>query len=116
MSVKAYIPSEVRFGDRPIKGTRIITLYDPDGDRPNGSMTTSEPLEHGVRGGPLVFLGVREGKSWEITLPEIAVNNKTAMGFEYDILAPIREKLLDEDVGEQRGPIEKGLGDYGATF
>lgn len=116
MSVKAFIPSEVRFGDRAIKGARIITLYDPDGESPNGSMTTSEPLERGARGGPLVFVGIRDGKSWEITLTEIAVNNKTAVGFEYDILGPIHEKLVEEDVGKQRGPIEKGLGDYGATF
>ncbi len=116
MSVKAYIPSTVRFGDRTINGTRIITLYDPDGDKPNGSMTTSEPLQHGVRGGPLVFQGTRDGKSWEITLPEIAVNNKTAMGFEYDIVGPIQEKLLADDGGNEQGPIEKGLSDYGATF
>lgn len=118
MAVRAYVPSEVRLVDRPIRGTRLITLYDPDSDGPSGSMTTSEPLETGLRAGPLVFVGRRDGKQWRVTLPEIDVRNASALGFEYRINGPIVEELLgeDQDRNEERGPVKKTLSDYGATF
>ncbi|MFQ5425367.1 MAG: hypothetical protein ACE5F9_15485 [Phycisphaerae bacterium] len=116
MAVKTYVPTEVRFEDRSIEGTRLVTLYDPDASGRSGSMTTPNALEADTRGGPLVFVGVRDGKTWRVTLPEIAVRNRSAMGFEYAILQPISETLLAEDGGVERGRVEKGLGDYGATF
>lgn len=116
MPVRAYIPVEIRFQDRPIEGARLVTLYNPDGDDRNGSMTTTHPLEAGTRGGPLVVIGRREGTEWELTLPEIVVRNKSAVGFEYDILGPIEARVLREGVPDSRSKVEKGLGDYGATF
>ncbi len=116
MSVQAYVPSEVQFDGAPINGTRLITLYHVETDDRHGSMTTSEPLKTGVRAGPLVFVGRRDGKQWRVTLPEIDVRNASALGFEYRINGPIVEELLSEDQDEERGPIEKSLSDYGATF
>jgi len=116
MPVQAYIPVEVRFNGRPLEGTRLVTLYHPEADHRNGSMTTSTPLDAGTRGGPMVIIGRRDGKEWELTLPEIVVRNKSAVGFEYDILGTIEAKVLKEGVPDSRSKVEKGLGDYGATF
>ena len=116
MSVQAYVPSEVQFDGAPINGTRLITLYHVETDDRHGSVTTSEPLAAGTQGGPLEFVGSRDGKTWRVSIPRISVRNKSAMGFEYDIDQPIHETLLSEDGDDKRGPVQKSLSDYGATF
>ena len=82
VTTEAYIPSEVTFGGRRVVEVFAVTLYDPDSDDPHGSMTTHYPLAEGERG-PLVVLGMRDGKQWRVTLPEIEVIRQTAIGCEF---------------------------------
>lgn len=105
MTTEAYIPSEVRFGERGIDEVHVVTLYDPDSDCPHGSMTTSRPLGEGERGGPLVVIAARDGKRWRVTLPEIEVCRRSALGFEFTIFGKVcRQRLEGEDArGGLRG-------------
>jgi hypothetical protein len=89
MTTEAYIPVEVTFAGRPIAEVFAVTLYDPDSDDPHGSMTTHQPLDEGERGGPLVVLGTRDGKEWRVTLPEIEIIRRTAVGCEFIVLGRI---------------------------
>ena len=94
MTTEAYIPSEVRYGEKLIEGAFAVTLYDPDSDSPHGSMTTHQPLDEGARGGPLVIVGTRDGKRWRVTLPEIEVCRTTAVGCEYLIFGRLTREAL----------------------
>lgn len=96
MTTEAYIPTEVTYGQRRIADVFAVTLHDPDSDTPHGSMTTHEPLNEGERGGPLVVVGTRDGKRWRITLPEIEVCRRTAVGFEYLVFGRVAREVLAE--------------------
>jgi hypothetical protein len=89
MITEAYIPAEVTFAGRRIHEVFAVTLYDPDSDDPHGALTTHQPLEEGERGGPLVVLGTRDGKQWRVTLPEIEVIRRTAVGCEFIVFGRI---------------------------
>lgn len=116
MATEAYIPTEVTYCGRPIDEAVIVTFYDADGEQPHGSLTTSKPLPVGERGGPLVVLGTREKKSWQITAPEIEVRNKTALGFEYTIRGRLERTLLSEEAGADEQKAGPRLENLGATF
>ena len=116
MAAEAYIPTEVIYRGRTIDESVIVTFYDADSEKPHGSMTTGKPLPVGERGGPLVVLGSREKKQWQITAPEIEVRNKTALGFEYTIIGKIERKLLSEDADAGEKKAGPRLENLGATF
>ena len=94
MTTEAYIPSEVRYGEKLIEEVFAVTLYDPDSDDPHGSMTTHQPLREGERGGPLTVIGTRDGKRWQITLPEIEVIRRTAVGCEFIVYGRLTRTVL----------------------
>lgn len=107
MPLEAYIPNSVTLEEQPVASAILVTLYQPDGDSPTGSLTAGEPLPVG-RYGRLVFEGTRDGKLWSVTVPHIAVTNKSALGCEFTITGkPERTvlKALDDD----KGPRAKGL-------
>jgi hypothetical protein len=117
MTLEAYIPSEATFAGATIADPVLVTLHDLDGESPHGSMTTRNALPTGERGGPLVFVGTREGKTWRVTLAEIEVRNRSALGFEYGIVGPVRREALAEQAeGEKKDQPETSLQDLGATF
>lgn len=94
MTTEAYIPAEVTFAGRRIDEVFAVTLHDPDSDDPHGSLTTHNPLHEGERGGPLVVLGTRDGRQWRITLPEIEVVRRTAVGCEFIVYGRITRSAL----------------------
>ncbi len=93
MTTEAYIPTAVTFAGRPIAEVFALTLYDPDGDDPHGSMTTHNPLPAGQRGGPLIVEGTRGGQSWQVTLREIEVLRSTAVGFEFIVYGRVQRNV-----------------------
>lgn len=94
MTTEAYIPSEVTLAGRRIDEVFAVTLYDPDSDAPHGAITTHAPLAEGERGGPLVVVGTREGKHWRVTLPEIEVCRRTAVGCEFTIFGRVEREEM----------------------
>ncbi|HQL55139.1 MAG TPA: hypothetical protein PLQ87_10570 [Phycisphaerae bacterium] len=94
MATEAYIPSEVTFGEQRIADVIAVTLYNPDSDEPHGALTTHQPLAEGTRGGPLVIIGTRDGKTWRVTLPEIEVCRSTAVGCEYTIFGRVTRTAM----------------------
>ena len=116
MAAEAYIPSEVTFAGKAIEEPVIVTFYDADSDRPHGSLTTGKPLAVGARGGPLVVLGTRDKKQWQITVPEIEVRNRTAVGFEYAVHGKLERTLLSEEAGAAEAKAGPRLENLGATF
>ena len=59
-------------------------------------MTTHHPLAEGERGGPLVVVGTRDGKRWRVTLPEIEVCRRAAVGCEFTIFGSVGREVVDE--------------------
>lgn len=116
MAIEAYIPTHASFAGQPLGEGIVFTLHNAESDAPHGSFTTSQPLPAGTRGGPLVVQGMRDGKRWEITLAEIEVRNKSAVGFEYAIRGPIQRSLLDGDAAEKKAEVQLNMGNLGATF
>lgn len=116
MATEAYIPTEVTYRGAAIDDPVLVTLYDVEGRAPHGSMTTPKPLPAGERGGPLVVLGTREKKEWRVTLPEIEVRNKTAVGFEYIIHGTIQREVLKADDSAIETKTGPRLENLGATF
>ncbi len=94
MTTEAYIPTSVTLAGRPIADVFAVTLYDPDSDDPHGSLTTHNPLPAGQRGGPLIVEGTRGGQRWRITLPEIEVCRRTAVGFEYLVFGRVAREVV----------------------
>jgi hypothetical protein len=94
MTTEAYIPAEVTFGDRRIDEVFAVTLYDPDSDDPHGAMTTHQPPAEGERCGPLVVIGTRDNKRWQITLPEIEIIRRTAVGCEFIVFGRLTRTAL----------------------
>ena len=94
MTTEAYIPSEVTFAGRRVDEVFAVTLYDPDSDAPHGAMTTHQPLADGERGGPLVVVGNRGGQRWRVTLREIVVCRRTAVGCEFTIFGRVERERL----------------------
>ncbi len=94
MTTEAYIPTAVTFDGRTLGDALVVTLYDPDSDDPHGSLTTHQPLAEGIRGGPLVIVGTRDKKTWQVTLPEIEVCRATAVGFEFVIHGGVQRAVL----------------------
>jgi hypothetical protein len=94
MAAETYLPAEVTFAARPIADVFAVTLHNPDSDDPHGSMTTHNPLDEDERGGPLLVIGTRDGKRWRVTLPEIEVIRRSAVGFEFLIFGPIERVAL----------------------
>ncbi len=110
MAVEAYIPSgpdSVTYDGDPLSQPVLITLYEPDGEKPNGSLTLDRPLPVGAEGS-LVFEGTRDGKVWAVTVDRIIVRNSTAVGFEFSCAAPPR-RVMVRDLDDQSGPHEKGF-------
>jgi len=107
VAVEAYIPEHVEFDGRAVESPVAVTLYDPDGQRPRGSMTAHGPIPAGSTGG-LVFQGRRGGKVWSVVCPEITVTNKSALGCEFVLSSPPQRTVLAEEESEE-GPREKGL-------
>ncbi len=102
MTTEAYIPSEVTYGGQPVQEVFAVTLHDPDSDCPHGSMTTHNPLGEGERAGPLVVTGTRDGRRWRVTLPEIEVCRRTAVGCEFTIFGRVQREELPLADGECR--------------
>ncbi len=98
MALESYIPSSVELEDGAVTDVMVITLYQPDTDKARGSLTGAHPIEAG-RSGRMVFVGTRDGKEWRVTLPQIEVSNKTALGCEYSIRGPVEREML-RDMGE----------------
>lgn len=115
MATEAYIPEEISIAGEKLAEPILLTFYDPDGVTPHGSLTTPAPLAAGTRTGPLVCIGRRDKKKWEVRIPEIEVLNRTAVGFEYRIHGPIGRTLLEEESGEA-ARIGPRLENLGATF
>jgi len=107
VGVEAYIPDSVEFDGRAIESPVAVTLYDPDGPRPSGSLTAHAPIPAGSSGG-LVFQGKRAGKVWSVVCPEITVTNKSALGCEFVLTLPPQRTVLAEEESED-APREKGL-------
>ena len=102
MALEAYIPcdsSEVRLDDEPISDVYVVTLYDREGDRPRGSMTTDKPLAEG-QSGRLTFVGKQDRTRWEVTIDCIEVVRTTAVGFEFAVSGPIERTAL-QGTGEE---------------
>ncbi len=116
MATEAYIPTEVTYRGAAIEDAVLVTLYDAEGAAPHGSMTTPKPLPAGERGGPFVVLGTREKKEWRVTLAEIEVRNKTAVGFEYVVHGDIRREVLKADDAATETKAGPRLENLGATF
>ncbi len=95
MALEAYIPSSVQFDDQSIEDVMVITLYEPDSPEARGSLTGPHPMEAGVEG-RLVVVGRRDGKEWRVTMPSIAVGNRTALGCEYKITGAIEREMIRE--------------------
>lgn len=93
MATEAYIPSEVTYCGQPVEGALVLTLYDPDGDQPRGSLTGSNPLPVNQSGGPLEVRGARDGKLWKISIAEVDVVNRSAVGCEFRIVGDLRREL-----------------------
>lgn len=88
-------------------GVLVVTLYDPDGPDPTGSLTgPTVPDADCV--GPLSFIGLRDGKEWRLALSSVRVSRKTALGCEYKIAGPVRREMLRE-LGTAPGPHKKAL-------
>jgi hypothetical protein len=94
MTTEAYIPAEVTFGERRIDEVFAVTLYDPDSDDPHGALTTHQSPAEGERGGPLVVVGTRDNKRWQITLPEIEIIRRTAVGCEFIVFGRLTRTAL----------------------
>jgi hypothetical protein len=94
MPIETYIPSEVSYAGHRLEEVFVCTLYDPDSDTPYGSLTTANPLPEGQRGGPLVVAGTRDKQQWRVTLAEIEVYRKTAVGCEYLIFGALQRQAL----------------------
>ncbi len=107
MAIEAYIPSSVTFDGRPQPDAALVTLYDPEGVSPRGSLTGPNDLERTAQG-TLVLIGTRGGKEWRVTLPIITLVNKTAVGCEFSLDAPPTREVLRELETDQK-PHEKGL-------
>lgn len=88
MATEAYIPIKVTFAGKIHADAAVVTLYDIDGDDPRGALTGPNPPPSGVRG-PLNFTGKRDGQTHEVSLPEIEVTNRSAMGCEFRIIGGI---------------------------
>ncbi|MCK6456207.1 MAG: hypothetical protein L6Q92_06720 [Phycisphaerae bacterium] len=110
MALEAYIPTDVRFDDQPVENVFVITLHESDSPAQSGSMTTPDPIDHG-RSGRLVFTGLRDGKEWRITLPEVSIRNRTALGCEYTWQGPVQREMLrvidDRDTPHQKAFEER---------
>ncbi|TWT46137.1 hypothetical protein RAS1_25850 [Phycisphaerae bacterium RAS1] len=115
MATEAYIPDEITLAGEKIAEPIVLTFYDPDGDAPHGSLTTTAPLPTGARAGPLICIGRRDKKKWEVRVPEIEVVNRTAVGFEYLIFGAIQRTVLEEEGGDT-AKIGPRLENLGATF
>ena len=107
MPIEAYIPDSVKLDGRAIASPIVLTLYNPDGDAPSGSLTANDPIAEG-QSGRLVVEGARDGKLWSVTLPAITVTHKSAVGCEFAITGKPERTLLRE-LGEEKGPRSKGL-------
>ena len=107
MPLETYIPQSVQLDGRPVASPIQLTLYDPDGDSPSGSLTANDPLPQGQRG-RLVFEGARDGKLWSVTLPSVTVTRKSAVGCEFTIAGRPQRTLLRE-LGDAKSPRAKGL-------
>ena len=94
MTTEAYVPSKVTYQGQAIDEVFAVTLYDPDSDDPHGAVTTHHPLASGARGGPLVVIGTRDGRSWQLTLSEIEVCRSTAVGFEFVVFGRVQREPL----------------------
>lgn len=116
MAVEAYIPTQVTLGGEVIPEVFVVTLYDPQGDHPRGSMTTAHPLPAGRTAGPLVVTGRRDGRLWRITAPQIEVINRSAVGFEYSIRGPLERAVLGDAPDVAAGRPGQRLENLGATF
>jgi len=93
MATEAYTEVEATFGGTPIPDVFAVTLHNPDSDDPHGALTTHQPLPEGARG-PLIVTGRRDGKRWQVILPEIEVYRSTAVGCEFTIFGPARRREL----------------------
>ena len=100
MTTEAYIPADVTCAGCPVDDVFAVTLYDPDSDEPHGALTTHHPLDEGHRSGPLVVLGARDGRRWRVTLPEIEVCRKTAVGCEFTIFGRVQREELPPATGD----------------
>ena len=107
MALEAYIPESVNLDGRAVASPVVLTLYNPDGDSPTGSLTANDPIPEG-QSGRLVFEGARDGKLWSVTLPSITVTHKSAVGCEFTIAGKPERTMLRE-LGEEKGPRAKGL-------
>jgi hypothetical protein len=97
VTTEVYIPQSVICGGEPLGAAFALTLYDPDGETPHGALTTHTPLDEGFRGGPLVVEGTREERRWRVTLDEIEVVRKTAVGCEFSIYKGLERTPLAGD-------------------
>lgn len=101
MAAETYIPTEVTFAARPVQEVFAVTLHDPDSAAPHGALTTHHPPEEGARGA-LVITGRREGRTWRVTLPEIEIVRRTAVGCEYNIFGRVRREVLATQDSDER--------------
>lgn len=98
MGLEAYIPIQTTFQSDRLDDVVAITLYNADGPAPSGSMTASTPPSAGSAG-PLSFVGRRDGKEWQVRVPQIEVHHKTAVGCEFRITGPVERVVLRELTG-----------------
>jgi hypothetical protein len=107
MAIVAYIPESLQLDGRAVASPLVLTLYNPDGDAPTGSLTANDPIPAG-QSGRLVSEGTRGGKLWSVTLPQVTVTHKSAVGCEFSI-AGKPERVVLKELGEEKGPRAKGL-------
>jgi len=88
MATEVYIPTTVTFDGRQLAEVFALTLYNPDSTDPAGALTTHEPPAEGARGA-LEVLGTRDGKTWSVSLSEIEISRRTAVGCEFTIFGTV---------------------------
>lgn len=110
MAVEAYKPESpdaVCLDGKPLPETIMVTLYDPDGDEPTGSVTTESPPSVGLKG-TFTFQGNRDGKLWSVSIAQVTILNQTAVGSEF-ACADRPNRVLVRELGEEVRPHEKGF-------
>ena len=99
MAIEAYVPLFVQVGDHLIDRAILLTLYEPDGDNPSGSVTTERPLPEGA-GGTLRLEATRGGESWLVAADQISVVNSSAVGFEFAMSSRPTREIISESSPE----------------
>lgn len=107
MAVEAFIPDSVTINSEPVGEPVLITLYDPDGEAPAGSMTLKAPPPAGSVVS-LAFEGTRDGKLWAVKMDRVEITNSSAVGCEFRVFGPPERRILKE-LDADDSPHEKGF-------